>query len=204
MADQQATTPIEDSLNLLRSALRSDDHLQIQNCGDYELVRLKLDHDVQITFLFDALNHLTTQLTTKNTHDLRISKSSQKCPLTAEQWTDIRKSFDEHQRHPTNDDPSIYNLLQLTQDRLLQMSAKSGRGKGKGRQPTQAAAPETTNNNARFRGADLIFNRILHDPTIDRGQVLIGYEDRFTGIHEIAFNEFKKVHDHEVRPSHRS
>ncbi|CAF4817906.1 unnamed protein product, partial [Rotaria sp. Silwood2] len=48
-----------------------------------------------------------------------------------------------------------------------------------------------------FRGADLIFNRILHDKSIDRSQVIIGYEDRFTGIHEIAFNEFKKVHEHE-------
>jgi hypothetical protein len=50
----------------------------------------------------------------------------------------------------------------------------------------------------KFRGSDLIFNRILHDKTIDRAQVVIGYEDRFTGIHEIPFNEFKKVHNHEV------
>jgi hypothetical protein len=34
---------------------------------------------------------------------------------------------------------------------------------------------------------------------VDRAQVLIGYEDRFTGIHEVPFNEFKKVHEHEVR-----
>jgi uncharacterized protein (UPF0248 family) len=53
--------------------------------------------------------------------------------------------------------------------------------------------------NNKFRGGDLVFNRILHDKSIDRSQVVIGYEDRFTGIHEIAFNEFKKVHDHEVK-----
>jgi len=208
MADNQSTTSIEEELNRLRSVLRSDDHLQIQNCGDFELVRLKLDHDVQINFLFDSLSNLTEKLTTKNVHDLRISKTSQKCSLTAEQWTEIRKYFDEVQRFPTNDDPSIYNLLQTIQDRLLQMSVRTGQNKGKPKKTTNSASnvdqTENNNNNARFRGADLIFNRILHDPTIDRGQVLIGYEDRFTGVHEIAFNEFKKVHDHEYGvPMHR-
>lgn len=204
MADNQSTTSIEEELNRLRSVLRSDDHLQIQNCGDFELVRLKLDHDVQINFLFDSLSNLTEKLTTKNVHDLRISKTSQKCSLTAEQWTEIRKYFDEVQRFPTNDDASIYNLLQTIQDRLLQMSVRTGQNKGKPKKTANSASnvdqtENNNNNNTRFRGADLIFNRILHDPTIDRGQVLIGYEDRFTGVHEIAFNEFKKVHDHEVK-----
>lgn len=204
MADGQTTTTIEEELNRLRSILRSDDHLLLQSCGDYELARLKLDHDIQMTFVFDSLNALTEPLTTANTHDLRISKGSQKCPLTSDQWTALRTYFDQIQRGSTttNKQPSsIYDLVQLLQDRLLQMSVETQRSREKGKKGAnrRVTEPEAAVTNTKFRGADLIFNRILHDRMIDQAQVLIGYEDRFTGIHEIAFNEFKKVHDHEVR-----
>ena len=195
MGENNETT-ITDELNFLRSILRSDDHLQIHPSGDFEQVRIKLDHDIQISFFFDSLNVLVKPLTTNNVHDLRINKSSSKCPLTNDQWTDVRKYFDELVQKSKND-TSLKSIIQSLQDRLLQTKTTTRHSKKKERKgdTTEEDVSMMTN---KFRGADLIFNRILHDKTIDRSQVIIGYEDRFTGVHEIAFNEFKKVHEHEV------
>jgi len=198
MEDNNSTTTITDQLNLLRSILRSDDHLQIQPSGDYEQVRIKLDHDIQISFFFDALRTLTESLTITNIHDLRIIKSSNKCPLNNDQWTNIRKYFDELIQQ-SDKNTSIQSIIQLIQDRLLQMTIRNNKYKPKEKKSSPGATTEDTSMmTTKFRGGDLIFNRILHDKSIDRSQVVIGYEDRFTGIHEIAFNEYKKVHEHEV------
>jgi hypothetical protein len=198
MENNNSTTTITDQLNLLRSILRSDDHLQIQPSGDYEQVRIKLDHDIQISFFFDALRMLTESLTINNIHDLRIIKSSNKCPLNNDQWTNIRKYFDELIQQ-SDKNTSIQSIIQLIQDRLLQMTIRNNKYKPKEKKSSPGATTEDTSMmTTKFRGGDLIFNRILHDKSIDRSQVVIGYEDRFTGIHEIAFNEFKKVHEHEV------
>ncbi|CAF4901649.1 unnamed protein product, partial [Rotaria socialis] len=40
---------LTERLNLIRSILRSEELLQIQSSGDYDQVRIKLDHDIQIT-----------------------------------------------------------------------------------------------------------------------------------------------------------
>ena len=198
MADDNTTT-IADQVNLLRSILRSDDHLQIQPSGDYEQVRIKLDHDIQISFFFDSLRLLTEPLTLNNIHDFRINKSSNKCPLTNEQWTQLRKYFDELAQK-TDKNTSLHSIIQLIQDHLLQTRIMNPKYKQKEKQSSASASTEdTAAMNNKFRGADLIFNRLLHDKSIDRAQVVIGYEDRFTGMHEIAFNEFKKVHEHEVK-----
>ena len=193
------TTTVVDQFNLLRSVLRSDDHLQINPSGDYEQVRIKLDHDIHISFFFDSLRLSSEQITISNVHDLRINKSTNKCPLTSEQWTTLRKYFDELV-HKSDKNTSMYSVVQLIQDHLLQTRVNNSKYKPKEKKST---SNETTDDasatNNKFRGADLIFNRILHDKSIDRAQVMIGYEDRFTGIHEIAFNEFKKVHEHEVK-----
>ncbi|CAF3700170.1 unnamed protein product [Rotaria sp. Silwood1] len=197
-------TTITDQLNSLRSILRSDDYLQIQPSGDYEQVRIKLDHDIQISFLFDSLNILNKPLTINNVHDLRITKSSNKCQLNNEQLTNIRKYFDELIQNQ-NESSSLLSIIQSIQDHLLIniMTSQKSKQKTKKTMETTAVEDVSTMSN-KFRGADLIFNRILHDKSIDRSQVIIGYEDRFTGIHEIEFNEFKKVHEHEYGvPMHR-
>lgn len=188
---------MDDEINSLRCILRSDDDLQIHSSGSYENVRIKLDYEIQLSFLFDFLSISSTTLTLGNVHDLRLTKISSKCPLTAEQWQTVQKDF---QSLKTRDDPNNYpirSIVQELQDRLLHISTRNPKTKSK------KASNQMTDDNdetltSKFRGADLIFNRILHDPTVDRSKVLIGYEDRFTGIHEIPFNEFKKVHDHEV------
>ena len=196
--DENTNITITDELNSLRSILRSDDHLQIQPSGDYEQVRIKLDHDIQISFFFDSLQILTQSLTTKNIHDLRINKASSKCPLTNDQWINIRKNFDKLVQEADNT-TSLRSIIQIVQDQLLQTRIINQKYKQKEKKSSAAAGSgEDASMANKFRGGDLIFNRILHDKTIDRSQVVIGYEDRFTGIHEIAFNEFKKVHDHEV------
>ncbi|CAF3411805.1 unnamed protein product, partial [Rotaria sp. Silwood2] len=193
------TTTITDELNSLRSILRSDDHLQIQPSGDYEQVRVKLDYDIQISFLFDSLNTLNKSLTINNVHDLRIIKSSNKCPLNNDQWTNIRQYFDELIQKST-ESISLESIIQLIQDHLLKLTIANEKSKQKDKRSTEDIS--TMSN--KFRGADLILHRILHDKTIDRSQVIIGYEDRFTGIHEISFNEFKKVDNQEHGiPMHR-
>ncbi|CAF2976695.1 unnamed protein product [Rotaria sp. Silwood2] len=198
------TTTITDELNSLRSILRSDDHLQIQPSGDYEQVRVKLDYDIQISFLFDSLNTLNKSLTINNVHDLRIIKSSNKCPLNNDRWTNIRKYFDQLIQKSA-ESISLESIIQLIQDHLLKNTTINQKSKYKTKKSTEITSTEDISTiSHRFRGADLIFNRILHDKTIDRSQVIIGYEDRFTGIHEIPFNEFKKVHEHEYGvPMHR-
>lgn len=55
-----------------------------------------------------------------------------------------------------------------------------------------------------FKGSEFIFQRLKWDASIDKSRVTIGYLDRFKGIQEIAFGEFKGVHDDlEGIPQHR-
>ncbi|CAF0817431.1 unnamed protein product [Adineta ricciae] len=193
-----------DELNSLRSILPSDDHLQIQPSGDFEQVRIKLDQDIQISFFFDSLQVFNQSLTINNLHDLRIGKASNKCPLNQDQWANLRKYFDETLRQ-SNQTTSLRSIIQLVQDQLLELRVNNQKNKQKNRknENTTAVAEDLSSSN-KFRGGDLIFSRILHDKSIDRSQVVIGYEDRFTGIHEIAFNDFKKVHDDRYGvPMHR-
>ena len=200
MAESDSEITLIERLNLIRSILRSDELLQIQSAGDYDQVRIKLDHDIQIIFFFDSLSMFNKPLTIETVHDLRLTKSSSKCLLTNEQWITIRQYFDEliQQSDKTT---LIESVVQSIQDHLLQSLAsnKTSKHKGKKLRKTTISDEDSSAATNRFRGGDLIFNRILHDKTIDRSKVIIGYEDRFTGIHEIAFNEFKKVHDHEVK-----
>ena len=200
MAEGNSGKMLTEGLNLIRTLLGSDELLQIQSSGDYDQARIKLDHDVEITFFFDSLSLLNEPLIIANVHDLRLTKSSSKCLLTGEQWITTRQYFDELIQQADKTTP-LQSIVQLIQDHLVQALASNKKSKQKGKKPPKTTtpgedSPSTTN---RFRGGDLIFNRILHDKTIDRSKVIIGYEDRFTGIHEIAFNEFKRVHDHEVK-----
>ncbi|CAF2991256.1 unnamed protein product [Rotaria sp. Silwood2] len=112
MNENDSTTTITDQLNSLRLILRSDDHLQIQLLGDYEQVRIKLDHDIQISFFFNTLNILHKSLTINNIHDLRIHKSSNKCSLNNDQWTNIHKYFDEIIQQ-SNEQTSVQYIIQL-------------------------------------------------------------------------------------------
>lgn len=205
---QSATITIEDELNSIRSVLRSDDDLLVQPSGDYEQVRVKLDHDILVSFFVDALQLAGRPLTVGVLHDLRISKGSNKSPLNQDQWSNIRKEFDELVRK-SDSDTALRSLIQLVQDQILRLRVVTHKYKPKEKKSNNSAAAAATavvdddsSANGKFRGGDLIFNRILHDKAIDRTQVVIGYEDRFSGIHEIAFTEFKKVHDHEVSSSY--
>jgi hypothetical protein len=146
-------------LNLLRSLLQTDDDLQIQPSGDFNQICLKLNADIQISFF---IHTSTTSLTIDNLHDLRISnRNSFQC----EQWICIRDYFNQLIQQSDSHN-SLYLIIQLIQEKLSEPTSKSN----------EDASTVIQN----FHGADLIFNRIAHDPTINRSQVVIGYEDRFT------------------------
>ncbi|CAF3514779.1 unnamed protein product, partial [Rotaria socialis] len=183
MAESNSEITLTEQLNLIRSILRSEELLQIQSSGDYDQVRIKLDHDIQITFFFDSLSMFNKPLVIKNVHDLQLTKSSSKCLLTNEQWITIRQYFDELIQQ-SDETTLIQSIVQLIQDHLLQILASNKTTKQKGKKPpkTTTLDKDSSSTTNRFRGGELIFNRILHDKTIDRSKVIIGYEDRFTGI----------------------
>lgn len=189
---------ITDQLDSLRSILHSDDHLQVVTSGDYQQLRIKLDHDIQISCFFSLLNSLNPSLTMSHLHDLRIIKSSNTCPLDKDQWTNINKYFDELIKQSI-ETTSLESVIQSIQDYLVNISTKSQKPRRKEKKSTKISTEDTSALTNKFRHSDLIFNRILHDKTIDRSQVIIGYEDRFVGIHEIPFNDFRRVHEHEVK-----
>ncbi|CAF3510562.1 unnamed protein product [Rotaria sordida] len=192
-----------DEFNLLRSILCSDDHLQIRPSGDFNQIYLKLDYDICISFLYDSLNSSTKSLTINNVNDLHISKLTHKNSLTNEQWINIRDYFNKLVQQ-SNSNTSLYSIIQLIQEYILQISNKNVKPNEKISISTSRLKEDASTQIGKFRGADLIFNRIAYDTTIDRSQVLIGYEDRFTGIHEIKFNDFKKVHEDDYGiPMHR-
>lgn len=47
-----------------------------------------------------------------------------------------------------------------------------------------------------FPGADKIVNRIEWDPKLNSDEFVIGYIDRFTGMQELSFKEFREDSDH--------
>ena len=56
----------------------------------------------------------------------------------------------------------------------------------------------------KFKGSEYVFQRIKWDSKINKDEIVIGYLDRFLGIKEIKFNDFKGVHeDKEGIPQHR-
>jgi hypothetical protein len=183
-----------DKFILLRSILQSDDHLQIRPSGDFDRICLKLDYDIEITFFIDSHHTSTSSLTISNLHDLHIYKLANKNSIKRKQWLNIRDYFNKLIQQ-SDSNTSLYSIIQLIQEYISQNLNSNEI------EPSKTISFSTGNASTtiqKFRGADLIFNRIAHDNTIDRSKVIIGYEDRFTGIHEVPYNEFKKVHDDEV------
>lgn len=169
-------TNLQKELNLLRSILPSDDHLQMQLFGDYNQVCLKLNSDIEISFCIDSLDTSIKSLTLNNIYDLHILK---KGLLKHEQWINIQDYFNQLIQQ-SNSTTSLYSIIQLIQEKLTENNEKEDISIQK------------------FRNAELIYNQIVHDPTIDCSNVLIGYEDRSTNIHEISFNDFKNIDEDQV------
>ncbi|CAF0878678.1 unnamed protein product [Adineta ricciae] len=178
--------------------LQSNDNFQIRSAGDFDQICLKLDHSIHITCFTDPSSE---SLSIDALHDLRISKMTNKDSLTNAQWTQIRDYFDGLVQQ-SDRNTSLCSIVESVQDylsKILNEDSKSRSSSSLTTSRTDASTPAE-----KFRGADLIFNRLTYDPTIDHSKVTIGYEDRFTGIQEIAFNDFKKVHDDKCGiPMHR-
>ncbi|CAF1253970.1 unnamed protein product, partial [Didymodactylos carnosus] len=179
----------------LHTELKLD--VQIRESGDFESFCVKLNYDLNLQFLFDSAR---TQeiLTTSNVYELRLTKSNN-CTLTNDIWTQIKTYFENEIKQSQ---VTIYDLIQRLQDKILLLATaariKPNKSK-KSLSQQQEAAAET-----KFRDTISIFNRISWDKSIDPKTVTIGYLDRFKGIQEIAFSEWKKVLDHEYGvPMHR-
>lgn len=175
----------DNDFDLIRTILSSDDDLQIRSSGDYNQLSIKIHPAIQIK-CFAPIS--TCSLIIGHLHDLNIYQISS----IDERWSDIREYFNQLIQQATSE-TSLYSIIQSMQEELAKPIDPSN--------STTAVIQSTDDANVsttKFRGADLIFNRIAHDPTIDRSKVLIGYEDRFTGIHEVPFQEFKKVHEDQV------
>ena len=177
------TESTADDLNRLRSMLHSDVDLEIRISGDFHQVCCKLQSDIQISFFIDPS---TKSLTINNLHDLRIEQLSNRRSLQQNEWIYIRDYFNQL-IDQSNSNTSLHSILQLIQEEL-----------SKPMKSISISNEEPVILAQTSHGADLIFDRIAHDPSIDCSKVLIGYEDHFTGIHEIPFNDFKKVHEDDV------
>lgn len=70
--------------------------------------------------------------------------------------------------------------------------------KVKSKKPKEENSSSLTTKAAKFKGADIIFQRIKWDDNIDKKQVIIGYLDRFKGIKDIRFDDFKVSSFHAV------
>ena len=183
------TENITNDFDRLRTILPSDDHLQIRPFGDYNQISIQIHPAIQIKCYIPISTRL---LTVGNLHDLHIYKISTNIFSIEQQWMNIRENFKQLVQQATPD-TSLYSIIQSIQEQLAKPICPSS---------TTAVvvhlADDANISTTKFRGADLILNRIAHDPTIDRSKVLIGYEDRFTGIHEVPFQEFNKVHEDQV------
>jgi hypothetical protein len=139
--NDDTTTRINDQLNSLRSILHSDDHLQILPSGDYQQLQIKLDHNIEISFSFDLLNILNKPLTINNLHDLRIIKSSNKCPLDKDQWTNIHKYFDELIQQ-SNESTSLQSVIQSIQNYLVNIMTNNQKAGRKVKKSTKISVEE--------------------------------------------------------------
>lgn len=194
----------DEMTSIIMAHLDSDDQFQIRSSGDYEQVRVKIGYDIELSFLFDSLNDSNKLLIVDRLIDLKITRSSNQCPLDKDQWTNMCEYFNRLLQQP-KESTSLSTLIQSIRDYLIAMMKNNQKLKRKQKKPAKLSEDENASMMTnRFRHSDLIFHRILHDKSIDRSQVMIGYEDRFTGIHEILFNEFKRVHEHEVSLLHQS
>ena len=189
-----------DQFDSIRSILRTNDELHIRPSGDFNQVCLKLEYEIHISFVYDPLSSSAKSFTINNVNDLRIYKVTKKNALNNEQWIAIRDYFNMLIQQ-SNPETTLFSIIQLIQEYLLQISSINFKHNDKTSITTTITASKVNASTLeeKFRGADLIFNRIKYDTTIDHSHVIIGYEDRFTGIRELKFNEFKKVHENEVR-----
>ena len=74
-----------------------------------------------------------------------------------------------------------------------QATTKPGKPKGKkGKGGKDKEKEEEEDKKARLRTSEDIYNRIKWDPTLDRGSCLIGYLDRFLGVQEMIFDNWRK------------
>ena len=152
-------------LELICSALISDHCLRIQSLGRVEEISLQLDGDLQLSFFIDSMQTSDMPLIMGNVHDLRLTKSSNSCALSNQQWAGMRAYFHELILQ-ANTDNSLFLITRLIQERLVQISTPTNRSTMKA-----FVSPYE-----RFHGAGVRYKQSSHDPTDDHGQVSLRLE----------------------------
>lgn len=79
-------------------------------------------------------------------------------------------------------------------------SGETGKKSGKGKKGAKAEA--ATAEKVAIATSETIYNRIRWDPSMSPAEWVIGYEDRFKGMMEVAFPDFR-ASDDEFIPWHR-
>ncbi|KAI0972594.1 hypothetical protein F4678DRAFT_44505 [Xylaria arbuscula] len=102
--------------------------------------------------------------------------------------------FDEEEEEEEEEDEDIL-------DSNDEANAGKSKSKKKGVLATRPARPAY---NGKFRSSADVINRIRWDPTMDSGDYIVGYEDRFLGAKERALDAWKSEQtDEEFIPQHR-
>ncbi|KAI1298958.1 hypothetical protein F5Y03DRAFT_366950 [Xylaria venustula] len=103
--------------------------------------------------------------------------------------------FDEEEEEEEDDEILDSN------DEASEAYAGKSKSKKRGALATRPARPAY---NGKFRSSAYVINRIRWDPNMDSGDYIVGYEDRFLGVKERAFDAWKSEQtDEEFIPQHR-
>ncbi|KAI1176780.1 hypothetical protein F4777DRAFT_577685 [Nemania sp. FL0916] len=106
--------------------------------------------------------------------------------------------FDEEEEEEEDDE-------ELGSDNEGQSGSEARTGKSKSKKKsTTASLPARPAYSGKFRSSADVINRIRWDPTMDSGDYIVGYEDRFLGAMERALDAWKSEQtDEEFIPQHR-
>jgi poly(A) polymerase len=80
-------------------------------------------------------------------------------------------------------------------DNLIYKKIFEKKNQDKNQKKSKIENEDESEKGGKFKGSDIIFQRLKWDESIDKKDVIIGYLDRFKGVMEIKFNDFKGVHD---------
>lgn len=117
----------------------------------------------------------------------------------------VVKIYDEARAQIDQLTEQLVQTFDLMESKPKAVSGTQSGQKVKDKKPARANHhSDDEDDKPKFKGSEFIFQRIKWDQNIDKRQVIIGYIDRFKGIKEINFLDFKGVHeDKEGIPQHR-
>lgn len=169
---------------------------------------LNYDKDELVTNFFKNFNLILNEVIDNNQGKCCVYKVFQKLLILISEnslFNEIFQYLNELTSLNNINDDFQKNSKLVNDDNLSQSKPKS-KSYSKHHQSTVKASEndDEEEEKAKFKGSDTIFQRFKWDPSVNQNDVIIGYLDRFKGVLEIKFSEFKGVHeDREGIPLHR-